>query len=70
MADKTECFGVYEALIRSIDTKGNALCVIPQIYGDQQVPVDKWVGPTRPTPDTRGFVAFIGGDPAWPVWLG
>lgn len=60
--------GVYEALVvSSSDAVLDVL--IPQIYREQTVPVTKWVG-QKPVPSTKGFVSFISGDAAWPVWLG
>jgi hypothetical protein len=61
-------FGVYEALVKSSQGEEIAL-LIPQVFGVNECPCDRWVG-SAPPPGTRGFVSFIGGDPAWPVWLG
>lgn len=61
--------GVYEAKSLSVTNDGALMCLIPQIYLDTQVQVTRWVG-ARPDPGVFGFVAFLGGDPAWPVWLG
>lgn len=60
--------GVYEAKVTSSSPTSLTL-LIPQAFRDQQVPCTHWVGGV-PATNVRGFVSFIGGDPAWPVWLG
>lgn len=60
--------GIYEAKVVTA-ASGTLSVLVPQVFRDQQVPVNRWVG-TQPVASAMGFVAFIGGDPAWPVWLG
>ena len=61
--------GVYEAQV--VADSGNILrLVVPQVFGETQITCSKWLGPVRPTSSQRGYVSFLGGDAAWPVWLG
>lgn len=60
--------GAYVARIDS-DVSGQLTVVIPQVFQDASVPLDKWVG-GRPQVADEGFVVFINGEPTWPVWLG
>jgi hypothetical protein len=60
--------GVYEAQVVN-DNGDNLRLVVPQIFGDTQITCSRWLGSTRPTTSDRGYVSFIGGDAAWPVWM-
>jgi len=60
--------GVYEAQVVT-DNGDNLRLVVPQVFGDTQITCTRWLGSTRPTASERGYVSFIGGDAAWPVWM-
>lgn len=61
-------YGVY--LARCVDSSAASVqLLIPQLFGDIQIPITDWVG-SQPVSQTFGFVSFLGGDPAYPVWLG
>ena len=60
--------GIYEA--RVVTVSGTTVAaLIPQLFRDQQVTITKWIGHI-PSNNDLGYVSFIGGDAAWPVWLG
>lgn len=60
--------GTYVARVES-DLNGILAVVIPQVFQGSRVPLDKWVG-ERPRPADEGFVTFLNGEAAWPVWMG
>lgn len=60
--------GIYQA--KAITLTGSVLTAyIPQVFGDVQVTIENFVG-TAPTTDIMGWVAFQGGNPEFPVWIG
>lgn len=60
--------GIYEA--RVVTVSGTTVAaLIPQLFRDQQVTITRWIGHV-PSNNDLGYVSFIGGDAAWPVWLG
>lgn len=60
--------GVFKA--KYLRTEGGDIFVqVPQVFGEEQVPVESFVGAT-PAPGALGFVSFIGGDASYPVWVG
>lgn len=61
--------GVYIARVVASDDSGAPRVLIPQVFADTIVPLHRWVG-DRPASLVNGIVAFVGGDPTYPVWLG
>lgn len=60
--------GLYEAKV--VSYSGNdTLVLIPQVFLDTEVLLFDYVG-DRPEISARGYVSFISGDIAWPVWVG
>ena len=61
-------FGIYRAKHTQLaNTK--MLVLVPQVLADLEVPLEGFIGP-RPPVGSRGVVSFLGGDPAYPVWMG
>lgn len=60
--------GVYRAKAQRLDGS-NLTANIPQVFGTQDVLVTSFVG-SPPTSQVMGWVAFHGGRPEFPVWLG
>jgi hypothetical protein len=60
--------GVYRAKAQRLD--GTKLTAnVPQVFGEQDVIITAFVG-SPPTSSEMGWVAFHGGRPEFPVWLG
>lgn len=60
--------GIYRAKAQRLD--GTRLTAnIPQVFGEQAVVITAFVG-AAPTTSEMGWVAFHGGRPEYPVWLG
>lgn len=64
--------GVYRAMFLGADALGNVKCMVPAVSG--QAPLDAYSADLSsyvpPVPGDIGWVAFEGGDPARPVWIG
>lgn len=59
--------GVYDAKCHSA-AEIPATVVIPQVFGNTPVAVYSVIGTLAP--GDRGWVSFVSGDSAYPVWLG
>ena len=62
--------GVYRAKVTKYGPNDACYVVIPQVFLDKEVPLADYVGTERPSLGSTGYVAYISGDSAWPVWLG
>lgn len=64
----SDFFGLYEAKVKQKDEAAESIVLlVPQVFGTSEVPCIHWTG--SPEAGDMGFVAFIGGDPTWPVWI-
>lgn len=61
--------GIYQARVISPFANGSCVVVIPQLFGDVQVPITRFMGSTLPLSPTMGWVMFEGGDENRPVWM-
>ena len=61
--------GVYEAKVSGFGPNDEVLVLIPQVFGSAQVPVAAVLG-DPPSANDKGVVAFISGEPEYPVWVG
>lgn len=59
--------GVYVA--RCVVADPDVRLLVPQVFDDTVVVAHRWIG-DRPTVGTDGIVSFVGGDPAYPIWMG
>lgn len=51
-------------------SNGSCLAVIPQVFGDTQVTITRFLGATFPLTPGMGWVMFEGGNSSYPVWMG
>lgn len=61
--------GLYRAKVASVAANGVFDVLIPQVFGPVPVPIADCVGPLPESTD-MGYVGFISGEAAWPVWMG
>ena len=61
--------GIYRAKALRLDTGNQLAALIPQIFGEETVTITAFVG-DPPAASEMGWVAFHGGMPSNPVWLG
>lgn len=62
-------YGIYKAKCADV-ADGYYRVLVPQVLGDAKAILHAWTGLEAPTPGEMGFVSFVAGDPAYPVWVG
>jgi hypothetical protein len=68
----TRFYGIYRGVVVTVHDEGRVSLKVPQILADQVTGLAWPVEPTgsRPNVGDGIWVAFEGGDPAYPIWIG
>ncbi len=68
----TRFYGIYRGVVVTVRDDGRVSLKVPQILADQVTGLAWPVEPTGSTPSIGDgvWIAFEGGDPAYPIWLG
>jgi len=68
----TRFYGIYRGVVVTVHDEGRVSLKVPQILADQVTGLAWPVEPTgsRPNIGDGIWVAFEGGDPAYPIWIG
>lgn len=61
--------GIYQAKVIAPFANGSCTVVIPQLFGEVQVPITRFMGSVLPLTTGMGWVMFEGADEDRPVWV-